>query len=99
MLPDMLFRAALLLSSLQTNELTADVHVSQTAQLFHVVDQLSQWSPHCHGQYRRQFPLTVEDEGVLAAHSRLRRDLGGYGVLDHAFYTVGTLDDALKSLP
>jgi hypothetical protein len=95
----MLLFAALALSSLQTNELTASVHVSQTAQLFHVVDQMSQWSPYCHAQYRRELPPTAEDEAILATHAQLRQRLGGYGVLDHAFYSDRTVDEAIAALP
>ena len=36
--------------------LTLDVHISRTATLFHVVDQISEWSPYCHRQYLAAFP-------------------------------------------
>ncbi len=52
--------------------LTLDVRVSRTATLFHVVDQLSLWSPFCHAQYRRYFErpdrrgLSADDLSFLA---------------------------------
>jgi hypothetical protein len=95
MLLPLLFIAA----TLETNELQADVHLSKTAELFHIVDQLSNWSPHCHQQYRRYFKPTAEDEAVLQTHAKLRKTLGGYGVLDHAFYSDGTVEQALAELP
>jgi multisubunit Na+/H+ antiporter MnhE subunit len=38
---------------LEAGPLTLDIQVSKTAHLFHVVDQISQWSEFCHRQYSR----------------------------------------------
>jgi hypothetical protein len=36
---------------LRAGVLTLEIHASRTAHLFHVVDQISQWSEFCHHQY------------------------------------------------
>jgi hypothetical protein len=55
------------------------VYVSRTAQLFHVVDQLSEWSPYCHRQYGRYFGsaagggLSAQDREMLKRHAAVRQ--------------------------
>jgi hypothetical protein len=57
---------------------------SQTAQLFHIVDQLSQWDQythtHTHKQYVRwavkSLPLDDDDHRFLQQHVELRRRYG-----------------------
>jgi hypothetical protein len=73
------------------------VHVSRTATLFHVVDQLSAWSPFCHGQYARGLDaLDERDRALLDKHRRVReRHPWGAG-LEQAFYTPLELDEALR---
>jgi hypothetical protein len=80
--------------------------ISETAQLFHIVDALSQWSPLCHRQYTRWFErkenggLSPEDLAMLSEHASLRKRLG-WGGLDAAFEVDASLekalDDAVKS--
>jgi hypothetical protein len=78
------------------------VVVSETAQLFHAVDQLSGWSPYTHKQYRAWFSdpaqggLGAEDEALLTRYAQLRKRLG-YGAIDAALYTDAPLDDALAT--
>jgi hypothetical protein len=83
------------LRHLECGPLVLDVHVSRTAQLFHIVDQLSAWDPHCREEYRRRIPLTLADEKVLAPYALLRRARGWGGGLEQTLYTVWGLDEAL----
>jgi type IV pilus biogenesis protein CpaD/CtpE len=46
---------------LDTGPLKLDVYISETAQLFHVVDQISQWSEFSHRQYVRYFESRAAD--------------------------------------
>jgi hypothetical protein len=82
-------------------ELRVAVSTSRTAQLFHIVDQLSGWSPYCHRQYGRWFaqhrPLDDEDRRVLAAHAALRKQHGWGMGLEQAFYVDAPLAGALSS--
>jgi hypothetical protein len=76
--------------------LTMEIRVSETAHVFHIVDQLSAWSPFCHGQYARHFTeLTGEDRALLAKHAELRgRKSWGQG-LEQTFYTELDLEEAI----
>ncbi len=82
--------------------LRLSIVVSESAQVFHIVDQLSMWSPYSHPQYRRFFEgqegggLTPDDEKLLAAHAELRKRMG-YGALDQTFYVEGTWQAALDA--
>lgn len=80
--------------------LTLEVRVSETAHLFHVVDQISQWSEFCHGQYVTYFEdldggLSQEDRDLLAEHATIRGRHGWGGGLEQTFYTPLALDPAL----
>jgi hypothetical protein len=57
---------------LRLGPLTLDVHVSPTAQRFHLVDQLSAWDNACHGQYRESMQLSAQDEEVLKRYAAMR---------------------------
>jgi hypothetical protein len=55
-----------------------------TAQVFHIVDQLSQWDQYAHKQYvrwaRTQLTLSAADSALLARHAAMRRTRGwGHG--------------------
>jgi hypothetical protein len=52
--------------------LTLEGHVSRTAHVFHLVDQLSRWDDSCHGQYREHMELSEEDEAALARYAEVR---------------------------
>ncbi len=103
----MLLPLALVLSAtpvveLDAGPLKATVSASEAAQVFHIVDQLSGWSPFSHAQYRAELfaadagGLSPDEEGLLAAHAALRRRVG-YGALEALFYTPSTLDSALAA--
>ncbi len=80
--------------------LTLDVYVSKTANLFHVVDQIAQWSQFCHKQYVSYFQRLEggrgkSDRELLAQHCTVRRAHGWGGGLEQTFYTLLDLDAAL----
>ncbi len=83
--------------------LTIEVHISATANLFHVVDQLSGWSPFCHAQYRRAFAgpamggLSDLDRDLLRRHAAVRSVRGWGAGLEQAFYTDLGLEPALRA--
>jgi hypothetical protein len=73
---------------------------SWTAQVFHIVDQLSQWDQYAHKQYvrwaRDRFALTAEDSLLLRRHAELRRARGwGHG-FEQAFLVDATIDAAAR---
>jgi hypothetical protein len=72
---------------------------SRTAQVFHVVDQLSKWGPRTHVQYaawaEKELPLDAQERAMLAAHARLR-GRRGVGALDQAFYVDEPIADATQ---
>ncbi len=66
--------------------LVLEVYVSETAHVFHLVDQLSAWDDACHGQYREHMTLSPEDEELLARYAEVRaRRRWGAG-LEQTFY-------------
>src|SRR4029434_10333497 len=73
---------------------------SWTAQVFHVVDQLSEWDQFIHRQYvrwgARTLNLTDEDRALLKQHASLRKARGwGHG-FEQAFYTDVPIDVAAQ---
>jgi hypothetical protein len=82
---------------IEVGTLRLDVYVSRTAALFHVVDQLSEWSYYSHRQYGRAFaPLSDADRAMLAKHKAVRaRHSWGQG-LEQTFYSPLSLDEALR---
>lgn len=79
--------------------LQIDVYLSQTAQLFHIVDQVSKWSEFSHEQYARYFRanggFSEDEREALAEHASIRKKYGwGHGP-EQAFYTPLTLESAL----
>jgi hypothetical protein len=89
-------------STLDAGPLRLEVHVSaRTATLFHVVDQMSQWSEFCHRQYGEYFlqrdgGYAQQDRELLAKHVAIRRARGWGQGLEQAFYTESDLETALK---
>jgi hypothetical protein len=75
--------------------LVLDVHVSHTANLFHVVDQLSAWDPFTHAQYRESIALSDDDRRELARYAEVRRRHGWGGGLEQTFYVDDDLDAAI----
>lgn len=84
---------------IDAGRLKLDVTISETATLFHAVDQISQWSEFCHQQYVRYFDgldggLNEEDRKLLKEHAVIRSKYD-WGALEPAFYTTDDLDTAL----
>ncbi|HEY3225553.1 MAG TPA: hypothetical protein VGK61_00995, partial [Planctomycetota bacterium] len=83
--------------------LKCEIHISRTAHLFHVVDQLAEWSPFCHKQYGRHFGgkdglgITEADRGMLARHTSVRVERGWGGGLEQTFYSPLDLEGAIKA--
>ncbi|MBN2563138.1 MAG: hypothetical protein JXQ75_19625 [Phycisphaerae bacterium] len=82
---------------LDAGPLKLKVHISRTAHLFHVVDQLSEWSQFCHKQYGRHMTgLTDRDRELLAKHAAVREQRPWGEGLEQTFYTSLDLETALK---
>lgn len=83
---------------IEAGPLTCEVHISRTAHLFHVVDQLSEWSEHCHRQYGRHFErgLTSFDRDVLEEHVKIRKKRGWGAGLEQTFYSPLDVEGAIK---
>ena len=82
--------------------LRVEIHISRTATVFHVVDQLSLWSEFCHRQYRAWFEaldggLSPDDLQLLAEHAAIRKAHGWSGGLEQTLYSPLDLDDALAA--
>jgi hypothetical protein len=87
---------------LEAGPLRLDIYISETAQLFHVVDQISQWSEFSHRQYVRYFRstdggLTEADRQLLAEHAAIRKAHGWGKGPERVFYTMLDLDEALRA--
>jgi len=85
---------------LDAGPLTLDIYISKTANLFHAVDQIAQWSEFCHGQYVSYFEglevgIDKPDRDLLAQHCAIRKTHGWGGGLEQTFYTFLDLDAAL----
>src|SRR5262249_11010571 len=73
-----------------------------TAQLFHVVDQISQWSEFSHEQYVGYFKslaggLSESDRKILDEHVAIRKRYGWGRGPEQVFYTPLELDEALNA--
>jgi len=85
---------------LDAGPLTLEVYISKTANLFHAVDQIAQWSEFCHKQYVSYFQgleggIGKQDRNLLAQHCAIRSTHGWGGGLEQTFYTPLDLDAAL----
>jgi hypothetical protein len=73
---------------------------SWTAQLFHIVDQLSEWDNASHRQYGRwaakALSLNEQDRKLLQDHAALRRKRGWNNGFDPAFYVEDSLEIAAQ---
>jgi hypothetical protein len=90
-------------ASAQTTEvrlgrLVLQVSDSSTAQVFHIVDQMSEWDQYTHKQYSRwaakALNLTAEDRRMLERHVALRRVRGWGNGLEPAFLVDGSIEAA-----
>jgi len=77
--------------------LALDVHISRTAVLFHVVDQLSEWSYYSHRQYGRALAtLSDADRAMLEQHRTVRAKHSWGEGLEQTFYSPLALDEAIS---
>ncbi len=78
-----------------------DLSDSWTAQLFHIVDQISHWDNYAHGQYirwaQKNLTLTAQDSALLRRHAELRKARGWNNGYEQSFLVDGTVDDAAKA--
>lgn len=85
---------------LDVGPLILEVYISETANIFHAVDQIAQWSEFCHKQYISYFQgleggIGKRDRDLLAQHCAIRSTHGWGGGLEQTFYTPLDLDAAL----
>ena len=73
---------------------------SRTAQVFHIVDQLSQWDRYTHKAYVRwastRLALTAEDGLLLERHAELRRARGWGNGFEQAFLVEEPIESAAQ---
>jgi hypothetical protein len=76
------------------------VSESWTAQVFHIVDQLSQWDQYAHKQYvrwaRTRLTLSPQDSAMLRRHAALRRARGWGNGFEQAFIVDMPIDSAAR---
>jgi hypothetical protein len=85
---------------LECEKLTFKISISRTAHLFHIVDQLSEWSQFCHNQYTADFinyngSLSSVDKNMLEKHALVRKALPWGSGLEQTFYTTMDLRPAV----
>ena len=86
---------------LKLEKLTLNISISRTAHLFHVVDQLSEWSQFCHIQYKEDFinkngSFSAIDKSMLEKHASIRKTLSWGGGLEQTFYSTVDLEAAVE---
>jgi len=73
---------------------------SRTAQVFHIVDQMSEWDPSVHHEYVRwankALHLTGEDRELLETHAALRRARGWGNGFEQTFYSDSPIAEAAQ---
>lgn len=73
---------------------------SRTAQVFHIVDQMSQWDSGVHHGYvrwaTRALNLRPEDQELLRKHAELRRARGWGNGFEQAFYVDDSIEGAAQ---
>lgn len=73
---------------------------SRTAQVFHIVDQISQWDSSVHHGYvrwaNRTLHLSQEDQKLLQRHAELRRPRGWGNGFEQAFYVDDSIEMAAQ---
>ena len=87
---------------IEAGALKCDVYISRTAHLFHVVDQLAEWSEYCHRQYGRYFSaqgkgLSSFDRDLLEGHVKVRKQRGWGAGLEQTFYSPLDVEGAIKA--
>lgn len=86
---------------LELDNLTFNISISRTAHLFHIVDQLSEWSQFCHKQYKEDYinqngGFSAEDQNMLEKHTSIRSVLRWGQGLEQTFYTTVDLKAAVE---
>ena len=80
--------------------LVINVSESQTAQVFHIVDQLSQWDQYTHKAYVRwaakSLPLSDEEKELLRQHAEMRKARGWGNGFEQAFLVDDPIEVAAK---
>ena len=80
--------------------IVVSVSDSWTAQLFHVVDQLSEWDQARHRQYGRWAAKALnfddQDRKLLQEHATLRRKRGWGNGFEQAFYVEDSIEGAVQ---
>ena len=101
-----LFLAATAATSAPTNDvdiggIVITVSDSWTAQVFHIVDQLSEWDEFCHRQYGRWATRTrlldEQDRKLLQRHAELRHVRGWGKGFEQAFYVESSIEVAAEN--
>src|SRR5215831_6479317 len=73
---------------------------SRTAQVFHIVDQMSQWDEGVHHEYvrwaTRTLALSQEDQQLLQKHAELRRARGWGNGFEQTFYVAYSIEEAAQ---
>lgn len=73
---------------------------SRTAQVFHIVDQISEWDSGVHHGYvrwaNRTLKLSEEDRKLLQKHAELRRARGWGNGFEQAFYVEDSIEVAAR---
>jgi len=94
-------RAAAQTTTVDLDGLVLSVSTSRTAQLFHIVDQLSEWDQFVHKGYGRWAARTAlldqTARDLLKQHADLRRARGWEKGFEQTFYSTGSIDDAARA--
>jgi len=100
MLPASLPAGAQTSQQIDFGRLVINVSQSQTAQVFHIVDQLSQWDQYAHKAYVRwaakSLPLDDEEKALLRQHAEMRKARGWGNGFEQAFLVDEPIDAAAK---
>lgn len=76
------------------------VSMSRTAEIFHFVDQMSNWDSSVHHSYvrwaDRVLALTDDERDMLGQHASMRKVRGWGGGFEQAFYTDLPITDAAR---
>ncbi|MCW3118670.1 MAG: hypothetical protein JWM28_2752 [Chitinophagaceae bacterium] len=84
--------------SIDIGGMTLVISGSWTAQVFHIVDQLSEWNQYAHRQYIRWASKTLilnqQDRDLLGRHAALRKAHTNSDDFDQSFLTDMSIDDA-----
>lgn len=84
-----------------TPSLTLNFRVTYPANLFYVIDQVSQWDYHTHVYYRsfwdEEFGFSSKDNAIVQDYKEVRQKYT-WGKLEPIFFSVETLDEAWREM-